>query len=204
MKLVGAGVQQRHDYMYDASGSITAGGTAQLVLAQSPARSLLFVQNQSNATLWIDIGSARATATVSAGTVTGCTITNAGFNFTRPPVVMFMGGGRGPNNNTSFLGGNQPNYPSPPDNATGHAVLSGSTVGSIVIDHGGSGYQCAPYVFMYNSDLDPYGCAIPSAGVGIELVAGQSIVFNATCCPTDPVAIFGASTSLTFCCKWMD
>ena len=171
-------------------------------------RSLLYIQNLSSGALYVEIGSARATCTVSGGAVTsgGFTVTNAGFNFTNPPVIKFVGGGPGgPGSGTPYLGLNQPNGPSPSNPAQAHCVLSTNTVGSIVLDNPGSGYLIAPFMLITNSDLDPYGCAVPSVGVGIELAAsGGSILFNGTACPTDSVSIFGGTTSQAFCCKWMD
>jgi hypothetical protein len=103
-----------------------------------------------------------------------------------------------------FLGGGLPDYPSPSNFATAHAVLTGGAVSSIVIDNGGSSYLHAPFVFIFNSDLDPFGCAVPSATSGILLATGQQFVFNGTCCPTDPIAVFGATTSQSFVARWMD
>ena len=201
--MVGVGEQQVRHYLYDASGTIASGGAAQLVLPQSMSRSLLKIQNISVAPLWIEWGSARATCTIASGVVSTVSITNGGFNFTLPPIVEFLGGGTA-HNNSSFLGGNLPGYPSPKHTAKGHAVLTGGAVSSIVIDDPGAKYVIAPFVMIYNSDLDPYGCAAPSATSGIFLAAsGEPLIYNGTCCPTDPVAVYGATTGQAFTCKWM-
>lgn len=204
MKLVSAGNQQVRHFLYDASGSVA--GTAQLVLARSLARSLLYIKNTSLGPLWVEFDGARATATLSGSSVTSCAITNAGFNYTKPPLVRFLGGGLAMGN-TSYLGLNQPNGPSPSHPATGRAVMTGSagalSVGSIVIDDAGSGYVIAPYVQLISSDLDPYGGAVPSAGVGWELAPGEAVTFNGTCCPTESVSIYGQDTQ-TYVAKWMD
>lgn len=202
MRLTNTANQQRRDYMYDASGTITSGGTAQLVLPQSLSRSFLYLKNTSSGPLSFEFGGARATATITSNAVTSVSITNAGFNYTKPPLVRFWGGGYA--GNTSFLGIGQPGYPAPPNPATGHATLSGSTVGSVVVDNAGSAYAVAPYVQLINSDLDPSGCAVPSATVGIILAANESLTFNGTCCPTDAIGVFGATNAQAFVCKWMD
>lgn len=202
MKLVAAGEQQVRHYIYDASGTIASGGVAQLVLGQSQARSHLIIQNTSNGPQYWELDSARATCTISAGVVNSVTITNAGFNLTKPPVVEFMGGGTF--GNSTFLGGNLPDYVSPSHPARGHAVLTGGAVSSIVIDDGGVNYACAPYVFIRNSDLDGYGCAVPSTTSGILLTGGSPpLIWNGTVCPTGPVAVYGATTGQAFVCKWM-
>src|SRR5208283_2160962 len=109
--LVGAYMQQKRFPLYCADGTITTGGTPQLVLPQVPSRSFLKLQNLSNGPLWFEFGSARATATISGGVVTGFTITNAGFNFTNPPVVRLLGGGKA--GNGSYLGLGQPGGEAP-------------------------------------------------------------------------------------------
>ena len=214
MKLVGAGQQGIHHYIYDVSSTVTVGGTAQLVMAQATSRSFLYLQNNSLGPLWLEFGSARARCTISAGAVNAVTIGNAGFNFTNPPVVRFFGGGgfagtgSTPAVGAPFLGGNLPGYNSPSNPARGHAVMTGAapnlSVASIAIDNPGSGYLCAPYVFIFNSDLDPYGCALPASNVGIQLTSGQPLMFNGTCCPTDAISIWGASTGQAFTAKFMD
>ena len=210
MKLVSAGNQQVQHPWYAADGTITTGGTPQLVLARSAARSFLLLQNTSSTNLFFEFGSARATCTISGGVVNSVTITNAGFNFTKPPIVRFLGGGNSGIN--PYLGLNQPNG-APPSNpgplsgnavATGIANLSGNSVSSITITNGGAGYAIAPYVFIANSDLDPYGCAAPSATAGMLLTPGGSFYVNGTTCTTDPIAVYGATTGQAFVCRWMD
>jgi hypothetical protein len=213
MKLVSAGNQQVRHFLYDSSGTITTGGSAQLVLARSMARSFLYLKNTSVGPLWFETDGPRATATISGGVVTSVSITNAGFNMTLPPLIRFLGGGQGGAGynqppNTSYLGLGQPNGPTPPNQATGIPVMGGSgankNVSSITVNNAGSNYVIAPYVQIITSDLDPYGCAIPSTGVGIMLSAGESIMWNGTCCPTEAIAVFGATTGQGFICKWMD
>jgi hypothetical protein len=204
MKLVSAGGQQTQHPLYCFDGTITTGGTAQLALARSMSRSLLILENNNaSGNLLFEFGSARATSTITSGVVTSTSITNAGFNFGYPPVIRFLGGGSA--GNPAYKGLAQPNGATPSNQATGHAVLTAGALSSIVIDNGGSGYVTAPYVFIQNSELDPNGCAVPSATVGILLVpGGGALTFNGTCCPTDSIAVFGATTSMTFVVRWMD
>ena len=203
LKLPGSGEQQARHYLYDASGTITTGGTAQLLIPQTLSRNYFFFQNNSVGPLWLEFGSARATCTITNGAVTSVSITNSGFNFTKPPVVRFLGGGYGAN--TAFLGAGQPGYPSPSNVATGHAVLSGSTLGSITIDNPGSGYAIAPYVLIFDSDLDPFGCAAPASGTGILLPSGgPPFILQASFCTTDPVAVWGATTGQQYVCRWSE
>ena len=208
MKLVGASGQFVKHPTFDSSGTITTGGTAQLIVAERPRCSMFMVQNISDTAMVLEIGSARATATLTNGVVTSVAITNAGFGFTVPPIVEFLGGGDS-NANPSYLGAGMPGVQAPTNVATGIAVLgtggSAGTVASVTIINGGSGYVKAPYVFMRNSENDPFGCATPSATSGILLGAnGGSYYVNGTAQTTDPLAIFCATTGKAFTCKWMD
>ena len=214
MQLPGSRFQVKRDPLYVADGTIIAGLTAQLLLPQLQTRSLLKLQNLSNGPLWIENGSARATCTISGGKVNSITVTNAGFNFTNPPVVQFLGGGNA--GNGSYLGLGQPGSEGPNSKLTAarlavaHCVLGsasplpGSLVSSIVIDDPGEGYVTAPFVFLVNSDLDPYGCATPSATSGMLLSAQSApYILNGTSCHTDSLAIYGATTGQAFLCRWM-
>lgn len=213
MNLVGSSNQQIRSPLFDAT--LTLSGSAQLVLAQSLARSCLILQNLGANSMAIEFGSARATATLTNGAVSSIAVTNAGFNFTKPPVVRFLGGGYPQTStgvgqgglNTSYLGLNQPNGPAPSHLAEAHCVMSGSpgalTVASITVDDGGSGYACAPYVFITNSDLDPYGCATPAlTSAGLILASGTGpLAFNGTFCSTNSISVIGTSSDV-LACKW--
>lgn len=224
--LVGASNQQKRFPLFCADGVLTTGGVPQLILPQVPSRSLLKLQNLSAGSLYFEFGSARAAAAITTetgtpyGYVSSITVTNAGFNFTKPPVVYFFGGGQA--GNGSYLGLNQPGgaapdstlrvsdstYPIHPHVAKAHCVMTGTapnlSVSSIVIDDPGMGYVCAPNVFLYNSDLDPYGAALPSATVGMILPTGSlPFVLNGTSCHTDAISVFGATTGQAFLCRWM-
>lgn len=203
MKLVGAAGQIVKHPMYDASGTITTGGTAQLVLPERPMCSMFMVQNISVDAMYLEIGSARATATITNGVVTSVAVTNAGFGFTVPPIIEFLGGGSRIKN-PNYLAAGQPGFESPGNVANAHCVLSGNTVGSIVVDNGGAAYVKAPYVFIRNAENDPFGCATPSATSGILLGAnGGSYYVNGTSTTTDSVSIFCATSASAFLCKWM-
>lgn len=214
MKIQGTGGQARHDPLYVADGSIAAGGTCQLALAQSVNRSYLLIQNTSNGPLYVEFGSGRATCTISGGVVNNVTVTNAGQGFSRAPSIRFVGGGGadGPNGNSSYLGLPQYGAAAAHHTAKAHAVMAGNapnmTISSIVIDDGGSNYLCAPAVFIENSRLDPYGVAAaattPGATVGVLLDPGEKLEWNGTVCPTDPVSIIGDTTGQTYVLRWMD
>ena len=201
--------------MFDLSGTITEGTVAQLILPESKSRSMLLVSNISAVAMYLEIGSARATATISNGAVTSCTVTNAGFGFTFAPEIEFLGGGaygqsgRYGTNISQFVGVGQIGYPAPNSPAKAHCVMTGSapnmSVASIAIDFGGLLYVAAPYVQITNRLADPNGCAIPSATSGIYLgPGGGSYYVNGTTCPTDPLALYCATTSSAFVLKWMD
>lgn len=209
MKLVGSGEQQLQHPFYDSSGTLpSSGGTPQVILPVQPSRSVLLVQNLSTADMYMQVGSAQATCTISGGAVNAVTVTNAGFNFSKPPLVRFFGGGT--QNNTSYVGRGAPGAIAPSNFATAHPVMTGSvpnqSVASITVDNGGSDYVIAPYVFIMNSDLDPYGCANPalSSGNGIWLpAAGGSFYINGTGCPTDSIALYCATANARYTCKFM-
>lgn len=190
--------------MYDASGAITTGGTAQLILPERPMCSMFVVQNISDTAMYLEIGSARATATITSGVITSIAVTNAGFGFTVPPIIEFLGGGSSIKN-PNYLAAGQPGFESPSNVAKAHCVLTTGTVSSIVVDSGGANYVNAPYVWIRNSQQDPFGCATPSTTSGIALQAnGGSYYVNGTATTTDSLAIFCATTAKRFTCKWHD
>lgn len=211
MKLVGSSGQQIRHFLYRADGAIVAGGAPQLVMGRAQSRSYLKLQNLSNEPLWFEFGSGQATATIASGAVSAVSVTNVGFGFSRPPVIIFMGGGGkdGPLGNTSYLGLGQPGAPAPSNFAQAHCVMTGAApnqvISSVVIDNPGANYLCAPYVHIYNDDLDPNGCAAPSAGVGMMLAPqGPPFILNGTACTTDPIAVYGATTGSKYLARWMD
>lgn len=201
--------QTYHERFFDASGTITTGGTAQLILSRAQMRSSLYIENLSANDMYIEFGPARATATLSSGTVNAVSVSNAGFGYSLPPTVRFIGGAYPGNILTPALTLTLPgdaSWPSPPHPAKAHCVMSGSgsskTVGSIVIDDPGAGYQYPPYVLLTNDQFDLFGCAVPSVGVGVLLKTGGAFNFNGSVCPTEAVSVFCATTSSAFMCKY--
>ena len=200
--------QTSRDLTYDASGTITAGGVAQLVLAERKSTPMLLLQNLSAVNMTFECGSARATCVVSGGKVTSVTVTNAGFNFTRAPTVEFLGGGRP--GNTADVSAGQPGYDAPTVPAQATCVmasatpLAGNKVSSITIDNPGAGYIIAPYVWIKNSQLDPQGVATPTnAGAGgILLTPYGSLAINDMTNPVDAISVFCATISSAFTVKW--
>lgn len=216
-KLVGAGEQQRHDYLYDASGVIVTGGTPQLLLPQHQSRSYFLFVNNSTDTMYLDFGCGYAHATLTNGVVSLVSIDNAGFNFTKPPLIRFLGGGApqgsagySPGPNTSYVGGAGPGFPAPQNIAQAHATLSasaiaGNLINSIVVDNGGAGYITPPYVQIIASDLDPNGVVIAGASYpnSIAVLPNGGLAFEATVCSTDAVSVVGANNGDAFTCKFM-
>jgi hypothetical protein len=218
MRLVGAGWQGKNDTLYRADGTIASATVPQLVLPNHANRSFLIFQNNSAHVMWLEFGSARATCTISGGKVNAVSVTNAGFNFSRAPLVTFYGGGILPQQgqypqNSSYIGAPGPDFPSPTHPAQAHCVMTGSagalSVSSIVIDDPGNGYVIAPMVFIQNDVLDPNGCADPSvsSGSGLQIEAfgtiGNALYLSGTAVPTDSMAVFCGTTTSAFFCGWM-
>lgn len=193
----------RRDLTFRADGSIASGSSPQLVLPESWQRSYFQFQNTSTATMYLEFGSARATCSLTNNQVSSFTIINGGFGFTLPPVVEFLGGGSG--GNSARIGTTDPFGPAPQHPAAAHCVLTGGAVSSIVIDDPGLSYLVAPYVRITNNPLDFIGCADPSknSGSGLILYPGQSVTDQELTVPTDQVAVFCATSTSTFFCRYM-
>lgn len=217
MYLLGTRSQQARDHIYRADGAIVAANTSQLLLPERKSTAFLRITNNSAADLWVEIGGARATATISGGALTGFSITNGGFGYKLPPTVYLFGGGNGGNSVCPGVG--LAGWPAPGDAAfvqprqgsttdrpgRAHAVLTADVVTSIVIDDPGSGYVAAPQVFLENNILDPFGVADPffgSANSGILIPTHTSYEWNDTFCPTDALAIVGGTMSQAFFVAW--
>ena len=214
MQLIGSRDQMAPDFSLRGDVTITTGGASQLLLPITASRSRLEIQNTSSGVLWFEFGSARATATISGGSVTGCTITNGGKGFTAPPRIHFWGGAGPGQALGAKVGAGMPGY-AVPNNAGGttanrpaqaHCVLTSGVVTSIVIDDPGAGYAFAPFLFLKNDETDNYGGADPyynSATSGMQLQAGGSYVVNGTACDIDQIYVYGATTGQSIFLKWM-
>lgn len=87
-------------------------------------------------------GAATATAIIGGAVTVSPTVTNAGTNYTYPPLVFLDPPP------VQTVGGAQ---------ATGYATLSGSGVASITIDNQGFGYTNVPTVYIINDPRDTTG-----------------------------------------------
>jgi hypothetical protein len=200
-RMVGFTEQQVLTPVYRADGTIATGGTPQLILPRAAPRSSILIQNTSTSdTLTFEFGCARARATITNGAVSSITVTNAGFGFTYPPIVRFLGGGNALNGKDLGLG--YPNQNAPSNFAVAHCVLSGGAISSIVIDNPGSGYDCAPYVQLLNDPNDNNGCAVPSATSGFKLAPGASLYQAYNVVTTDAIAVYGATTGDSWFCQY--
>lgn len=211
MKLVGAGSQVTPHQMFYKDVSLT-NTTPVLVLPRATSRSFLAICNTGSTSITVDFGYARAGAVTMTGSipnqqVSSVAVLNAGQGYSFPPKVYFFGGGAVNPAFQNSLGTPLPEEPAPANTAAAHCVMSGSapnqTVSSIVIDNPGNGYLSAPLCYLLNDPMDPNGCVAPSATTGILLPAGSApLIFNGTCCPTDPVVVVGANTG-TFSVRYM-
>lgn len=181
---------------YPLDGKITTGGTSQLLLPYVPSmsRTYLIIENTSaSGNLTLGFGGATATAAVSGGVVTGFTVTNGGFGYTKPPFVQIIGG----------IGGGL-GFPRPEPQsaqASAHAVLTGDAVTSIVVDNGGAGYTAAPFILLINQDSDSTGAFNASATAGFVIAPnGQFVMENSTVL-NDQVSIWGATTGQSFAAR---
>lgn len=191
------------DLTFRADSTIASASVPQLILPESWQRSFFEFQNISTATMFLEFGSARAHCGLTSGAVSSITVDNGGFGFTIPPTVEFLGGGNG--GNSAVIGTGDPFGPAPNSPAKAHAVLTAGVVTSIVIDDPGSNYKAAPYVRLVNSNLDFIGCADPSigSGSGMTVFPGILITTKDLTVPTDQVAVFCATISSAFFCRYM-
>src|SRR5271157_1042249 len=214
MYLTGTKGQQSADRLYRIYGTIASGTASQLISPIPTSRAFLFFQNNSSATMWFGFGSALATATISGGSVTACTVINGGFGFTAPPIIEFLGGaaycplvGLGPS------GAGMPGYAAPnnfPNNAGGrpaiaHTVLTGGVITSIVIDDPGAGYAFAPFVDIRNADSDRYGCFDPfygSVAAGFLIGPNQSYFENGTNQCVEQISVFSTTVGAPYKFAW--
>jgi hypothetical protein len=201
---------QERDLLFDASGTIASGGTAQLVLPERRSTSMILIQNISSGTdvLWFAFGAARLTATISGGSVNSISVANAGFNFTIAPVIELLGGGHP--YNTTQVGIGQTGFDAPIHPAQATAVMAsaaplpGLKISSVTITDPGTGYVAAPYAWVRNSELDMAGVSVPAANSAgcIGLQQYGILHINNVANPTDPIAVIGATTGDAFTVRW--
>lgn len=184
---------------YDFSGTITTGGTPQRILPYQPTRSYLLVQNISNANLFLGIGGATATASLTNGAVTSVSVVNAGLGYTYPPIVNFYGGATSNPTVGGALGSQWGNAPAVI--ATAKANLTANAVSSITVLGGGADYLVAPFVYLSPDPRDPFGVYAPSATAGVLLAPGLGYVAESSVVTNDAISIFGANTGQAFTCK---
>jgi hypothetical protein len=181
-------------------------------MPQMLSRSSVEIINMSATTMYFGIGGATATCTISGGGVNAISVVNSGFNYTLPPLVIFIGGGNTSWNmaNSSFLGGQAVNYPAPAAPASGHCVMTGSgsnkSVSSIVIDNPGKSYAIAPIIFLKNDPNDPYGAFLPSATNPGSIILGPNggnYYRNHTNCFIDAVSVVCSASASVYTAKYM-
>ena len=192
---------------YRADGVIASATAPQLILPSAAPRSSVLLQNTSSSNMWIEFGSGRAKATISNGVVTSIAVTNAGFGFSYAPRIILLGGSN--HQNGLNLGLGLPGQEAPSNIATAVCVMTGTapnmSIASITVTNGGSGYSAAPYVQILNDPNDSYGAANPynaGAGVGFELYPGQSLYEAHSIVCTDAIAVFCATVSATYFCRY--
>ena len=189
----------------DYSGSITTGGTPQLVLPRWASRSYFFFQNTSTNPLVLEFGSARGLAVVSSGTISSVSVTNGGMGYTFAPKVTLIGGGPSGQVPDGLNAGYVSPTPGGYDTAMGvQAIVTAAVSGGSLtfsVTYPGSGYIGAPYVFLTPDPRDPLGAAKPSATVGIAVAAGATFVQETAYVSPDQVTVYGGTTAQTFVCK---
>lgn len=196
---------------FRADGTLS-GSAAQLVLPVAISRAYLAIYNLSTANkMYIEHGPARAAATITSGTVTSVAVTNAGFGYTYPPIVEFVGGYGNYTASSAWTGIGLIGSDSPQGLrvqglsagpihariAKGQAVLSGGAIASITITDLGAGYINPPEILLTNDPRDPFGCAVPTATTAIPLSSnGGAYILNGTCCHTDQIALIGTANDI--------
>lgn len=198
-------------YIYDCSGSITTGGTAQLVLPFMKGRASFEIVNISDTAMYIGFGGPRAHATLTGTGISSISVDNAGFGYSIAPSVQLIGGGNTgwDMQNSTFLGCKEVGYPAPASVGTAHCVMTGTapnmSVSSIVVDSPGV-YATAPRVFIKNDRNDPFGAFLPSAtspGSIILGATGGNYYRNHTTCFDDQISIVCATTGKVFSAYYM-
>lgn len=189
------------DDALDFSGTIAAGGTAQLILPQQPGRSWLSITNvDATDVLYIGVGPAKATATVTAGAISAITVNNVGVGYTVAPQVRILGGIINGDYKTSPGSTNSAGVPLPGQVATAVATIAGGVVTGITVTNPGSGYLVAPLIYLENPWPQLGGGAYaPSTNNGIGIPVNTTYQFTGSLwVPGSAVAIIGATTGDQF------
>jgi len=202
-------------------------GVSGLLLPFHYSRCMFNIQNNSPNTVWLEFGSARAKATISGGMVTGVTVVNGGFGFTKAPAIEFLGGGQAGVYGPAPGGSGEPGYAAPsnrrnlagrPAQAIAIMGAAGNGVGlgvaSITVLDPGADYAFAPTVFFTNDPADPFGVADPyyggnaggTGGVnsGMQLPSGSSY-YESSIMATEQISIWSSAaiTQGQIFCRWM-
>lgn len=191
------------------SGTVTTGGTAQIIMPQDYGRYYMYIQNTSSTDLRIGIGAPTGTATVSSGVITGITANNAGLRYSYAPKVMLIGGGYSNMPNPGSPGspwtegtGGGLGFQSPTRVGAAVAVMTGSapnqTIASVTVQDGGAGYIAAPFVYFQPDPRDPYGCFAPSATAGTILAPYGSRTWESTAVCACAVSVYGGTNGQSF------
>jgi hypothetical protein len=215
MYLQGTANQAGPHFRYRADGTIASATLPQLILPQSRTRTTFLFLNNSTVAMWIEIGPARAHAVMTGGSVTSVVfntqgLDNAGFNYTKPPIVRALGGDGKLVTPTSWPGNKgqvTTDVPSGPVSrpAIISATISGGHITGFTITDPGAGYVNAPELYLENDPYDPFGCADPSVGggSGFLIQPGGSIGSDSTACDTSAIAVFCGTAGSPFACAYM-
>lgn len=192
--------------IFTFSGSITSGGTPQLVVPGERQRSYFEFVNNSTITLYLEIGEPQVSANLTSNSIGTLTVMNVGFGYTYAPNVVFVGGGPAGNLPDSATNAVPWRFGAPTTLAQAHVTISSGSIATIIIDYAGAGYVTTPYIRLEADPRDPFGCARPTASTGIPILPGGSYTMssgqNATgWVATGPVSVFGATTGSQFACK---
>lgn len=142
-------------------------------------------------------GFAQASATITAtvggstwqpvigGSLTVTTVSNAGANYTVPPIVLI------PAPTPAGTNGSVGGVP-----AVAYATLSSGTVSAVSMDNFGAGYQSAPTVLLVPSPFDPNFGTITQATVTMGINASTTGAITAAICTNfgAPLATISALT----------
>jgi len=139
---------------------------------------------QSSATLASNVGGS-TWVPVIGGSLTVTSVTNAGANYSVPPLVLI------PSPTPAGVAGSVGGIP-----ATGYATLSSGTVASVSLINFGAGYQAAPTVLLVPSPFDTNFGTITTATVTMGINASTTGAVTGAICTNfgAPLATLSALT----------